>query len=256
MADFEAFFAEDQSGGLVYAHFTDGPVDSYGAAVDPLRLYFLVASAYRDPEKEIRPGVTTALLRNALLGDPLPRDLLARAIRRNRVDRSSRDAPVPYARAALLKLILASQGMPMSDMESLNPNPQFDDLGDRTAYHCGRLLAELEAIQRAALGQVNATLTDRYYGAVFSTPANIFPSLLRGARSHLAKLRKQSSGTYTALDTSLESILVHLTTFPKTLSMPQQGLFALGFYHQRALNRAAAKAGKAAKSTPTAGATL
>jgi len=212
-------------------------VDPYGEVGRPLGVYGLAASAYRDAAKEMLPAVTTSLTRVALYGGKLPLDLLARLVRRNRVEQD-----VTYYRAALIKLILTTQNaqFAMLPMESLNPEPELQS-EDRPAYHCGRLLAELEATQRAALGKINASLTDRYYGAASSNPASAFPPLMRGARAHLSKLRKNQSGTYNALEERIEEITSHLSDFPKTMTMQNQGLFALGYYHQRAANRAAAK---------------
>lgn len=220
-------------------------VDPYGETGRPLGVYNLAASAYRDAAKEMLPAVTTALTRVALHGGKLPLDLLARLVRRNRVEQD-----VTYYRAALIKLILTTQNEQFAiiPMESLNPDPKLQP-EDRSAYHCGRLLAELEATQRAALGKINASLTDRYYGAASSNPASAFPPLMRGARAHLSKLRKNQSGTCNALEERLEEITSHLDSFPKTMTMQNQGLFALGYYHQRAANRAAAKAAIASKQT-------
>ncbi len=39
----------------------------------------------------------------------------------------------------------------------------------------------------------------------------------------------------------------NLGSYPKTLTMERQGLFALGYYHQRARNRAAARAASEAR---------
>ena len=219
-------------------------VDPYGEDVRPLGVYALAASAYRDAAKEMLPAVTTALTRVALYGGKLPLDLLARLVRRNRVEQD-----VTYSRAALIKLILTTQDeqFAMLPMEKLNPEPELQP-EDRSAYHCGRLLAELEATQRAAIGKINASLTDRYYGAASSNPATAFPPLMRGARAHLSKLRKNQAGTCNALEERIEEITSHLSDFPKTLTMQHQGLFALGYYHQRAANRAAAKSAIASKS--------
>ena len=218
-------------------------VDLYGEMGKPLGVYWLAASAYRDAAKEMLPAVTTALTRVALSGGKLPNDLLSRLVRRNRTEQE-----VTYPRAALIKLILTTQNeqFAMLPMENLNPEPVLQ-LEDRTAYHCGRLLAELEATQRAALGKINASLTDRYYGAASSNPASAFPPLMRGARAHLSKLRKNQSGTCNALEERIEEITSHLTDFPKTMTMQNQGLFALGYYHQRAANRAVAKSALASK---------
>ena len=220
-------------------------VDPYGEDGRPLGVYALAASAYRDAGKEMLPSVTTALTRVALYGGKAPLDLLARLVRRNRVEQD-----VTYSRAALIKLILTTQDeqFAMLPMEKLNPEPELQP-EDRSAYHCGRLLAELEATQRAALGKINASLTDRYYGAASSNPATAFPPLMRGARAHLSKLRKSQSGTCNALEERIEEITSHLSDFPRTLTMQNQGLFALGYYHQRAANRAAAKSAIASKQT-------
>ena len=218
-------------------------IDSYGEEGKPLSVYRLAASAYRDPAKEMLPAVTTSLTRVALYGGKVSLDLLARLVRRNHVEQD-----VTYSRAASIKLILTTQNeqFGMLPMENLNPDPELQP--KEPAYHCGRLLAELEATQRAALGKINATLTDRYYGAASSNPASAFPPLMRGARAHLSKLRKNQAGTCNALEERIEEITSHLITgFPKTLTMQNQGLFALGYYHQRAANRAAAKSAIASK---------
>jgi len=69
------------------------------------------------------------------------------------------------------------------------------DLDNREpGYLLGRLLAVIDHVQQDALGGVNATLVDRYYGSASSTPAVVFPGLLRRSQHHFAKLRKESPG--------------------------------------------------------------
>ena len=65
---------------------------------------------------------------------------------------------------------------------------------------------------------------------------------MRGAQPHLAKLERDRPGAYHALQQRLEEVMAGLEGFPKTLDMESQGLFALGFYHQRAHDRARARA--------------
>lgn len=118
------------------------------------------------------------------------------------------------------------------------------------AYLCGRLLAVLEAIQREAIPGARATITDRFFGTASSAPASVFGRLIRGAQPHLARLRKDRRGTYEALEKRLEEVQQNLALFPKTLTLQEQGLFGLGYYHQRAADRAAAIAYKQARSEP------
>lgn len=106
------------------------------------------------------------------------------------------------------------------------------------AYLCGRLFAVLEDIQRAAIPGAGSTITDKYFGTASSAPASVFVNLLRTAQHHLGKLRKEKEGAFHGLNKRLEEVLGELTEFPKTLSLEQQGYFSLGYYHQRAHDRA------------------
>jgi CRISPR-associated protein Csd1 len=105
------------------------------------------------------------------------------------------------------------------------------------AYHLGRLLAVLEQVQRAALPGVNATIIDRYFGTASSAPAGVFGRLMRGAQPHLSRLERDRPATFHALQRRMEEVCGNLEGFPRTLTLEQQGLFALGYYHQRAHDR-------------------
>ena len=223
-------------------------INNDGEIGKPLGLYTLAASVYRDPGKEMQSTVPTALIRHALHGSRLADDLLVKLVRRNRAEQD-----ITYPRAVFIKLILISQGkIAMPEMESLNLNPKLEGQ-EKAAYHCGRLLAELEAVQRSALGNINASLVDRYYGAASSTPAKAFSPLFRGVQSHLGKLRKNAPGINKLREEHLEEIMSHFNEgkLPNTLNVGSQAIFALGYYHQRAANRAAMNAAKAAKAAKT-----
>ncbi len=118
---------------------------------------------------------------------------------------------------------------------------------DEPAYLCGRLLATLEAVQRVALPGINSTITDRYFGSASAAPASVFGRLIRGSQAHLSKLRRDSPGAHYRLQEQLEDVQAGLEAFPKTLSLEQQALFGLGYYHQKAHDRAAARAAKEAR---------
>lgn len=213
-------------------------VDSRGEPGEPLGLFPLAAGAYRDAGKEMTPQVPAALVRAAIKGGRVPEDLLSRAVRRNRAE-----GDVNRQRAALMKLVLIYGGEDMAEtLEELNP--QVED----PAYHCGRLLAELEELQKAAIPGVKATIVDRYYGAASSTPASVFGTLMRNHNAHVGKIRKERPGVGMAIQDRIGEITEKIGAhFPTTLTMRQQAVFALGFYHQRAHNRAEAKAAREAR---------
>ncbi len=205
-----------------------------GSEGSPYGLYPLAASLVRDPRQDLPPNVPKVLLKAALQGGPLPSWLLFQAIRRNRAEQQ-----LTRPRAALIKMVLLSQ----------KKNSQEDDMvrlaedNLNPAYLCGRLLAVLEQVQFQAVSP-KATLIDRFFGTASTAPASVFPRLVRGAQAHLGKLRKEKFGAYTALQGRLEAVMGNLSGFPKILTLEEQGWFSLGYYHQRAWDRAQAKARK------------
>jgi len=222
-------------------------VDRDGAEGKPFGLYALAVSTLpsrmRDPNevrRELPPNVPHALLHTALKGGPLPMGLLFQAVKRSRAEQR-----VTRSRAALIKMVLLSQQPFLSPEENIMV--QLDTENRNPAYLCGRLLAVLEAVQRAAIPGANTTITDRFFGAASTAPASVFGPLLRGARSHLSKLRKERRGTFEALERKLDEIHSGLAGFPKILSLEQQGYFNLGYYHQRAADRAGAIAYRQAR---------
>ena len=213
--------------------------DPSGGHPQPLSVYALASSTVRKT-KDLAPTVPRALVRAAISGTPLPMSLAYQAVRRNRAEQK-----VTWQRAALIKLVLASQRPPdpthikedsMTALDPDHPDP---------AYHCGRLLAALDSAQRAAMPGVNATIVDRFYGAASSAPATVFGKLIRGAQPHLAKLAKP---TRVAIERRIGETCEQIGDFPRTLNLEQQALFALGYYHQRSHDIAQAKERKAAKT--------
>jgi CRISPR-associated protein Csd1 len=204
-------------------------VESDGSEGRPIGLFPLASSLVRDARKDLSPNTPKVLLRTALHGGPLPSGLLFEAVKRNRAEQA-----LTRPRAALIKMVFLSQ---LNDFEE-GYMEKLDLENKSPAYLCGRLLAELEALQYAALGKTNTTVTGRFYGTASSAPASVFGRLMRGAQAHLAKLRTAKPGTHEALQQKLEEIQSGLASYPLVLTLEEQGLFALGYYHQRAQDRA------------------
>lgn len=108
--------------------------------------------------------------------------------------------------------------------------PMLDPDNNNAAYRLGRLFATLEKAQEEANPDLNATIRDRYYGAASSTPVTVFTTLLRLKNSHLKKLSPARARWF---ETLLGEILAPVHDFPRQLPLPDQGRFALGYYHQR-----------------------
>ncbi len=228
--------------------------DAYTGEPRWFALWELVRATTNKKSKKEEPSaqVIQALLHLALYGGPLPAWLLYQAVRRTRAEQG-----VSAAQAALIKTVLltwhqesaeassSAQKGEDTTMTETHDLAELDRNNRAPAYLCGRLLAELEALQRAALGDISATVVDRYFGTASSAPASVFGRLLRGAQPHLGKLRREREGTYRAIDARLQEILSGLPSFPAMLKLRDQGLFALGYYHQKADNTRARKARQA-----------
>ena len=219
--------------------------DPEGAHPRPLSLFQLAASTVRDARRDLPVTTPRSLFRAALSATPLPLELAFQAVRRCRAEQG-----VTRPRAALIKLVLLSREttLPKEDymvaLETEHSSP---------AYHCGRLLAVIEDVQRAALPGVNATIVDRYYGAASSTPAVVFGALLRGAQPHLARLERDRPGAYINLQRRLEEVMARIGDWPATLPLREQALFSLGYYHQRAHGRAEMASRRAGRDAESGG---
>ncbi len=136
-----------------------------------------------------------------------------------------------YARMGLLKAYHIRKGGSMSTaLDPQHPSP---------AYHCGRLMCLLAQVQEASTdSEINAGVVQRYYGAASSTPALVLGRLTRLSQHHLSKLAKDAPGLAYWFNTQLAQVWSALgPSLPRTLSLEEQSLFALGFYQQLAQSR-------------------
>lgn len=98
-------------------------------------------------------------------------------------------------------------------------------------YTIGRLFAVYEAAQEKANPGINATIRDKYFNSVAATPAHILPTLNNLYHKHLRKMDKGSQVYFEKQVSELLAILGD--TMPTRLSLPEQGAFQLGYYHQQ-----------------------
>jgi len=210
-------------------------VDWDGSPGRPLGIREMALSLYRKVD-DIPAWVIKDLVSAALHQTLLPDSILSLAVRRSQVS-GSEEPKVTHSRAAVIKAVL-SQNLPLEEAKNMT---ELNATSKNPAYLCGRLLAVLESVQRQAVPGIKGTLVGSFFGSASSAPASVFGNLLRLAQSHLEKLRKTNEPAYHALQTRIESILADLEAFPSTLSLREQALFCLGYYHQRAADRKSAR---------------
>ncbi len=166
--------------------------------------------------KDVSPVLAGALTRAILTGGRYPQTLYQGVIGRIRADHR-----INYLRAAILKAVLQrnhKKEVPMS----------LDKERKEISYLLGRLFAVLEKAQLDALGKVNTTIKDRFFSAASATPASVFPRLLRLSQHHIEK----AEYGYVS-DRRIAGIMEHVDSFPAHMNLQDQGVFAIGYYHQK-----------------------
>lgn len=205
-------------------------VDKLKAHYDALRLR---RSSDKDPEfpavwqilrqtgresKDIPPLLSGPLMRSILTGSRYPQGLFNAVLNRIRADHD-----ITFLRVAIFKAFLIRNhqlDIPMS----------LDTTRTEPAYLLGRLFAALEKTQEDALPGINATIRDRFYSAASATPGTVFPRLLRTYQHWLSKLE---GGYKVNRERMVQQIMSGMNDMPSHLPLEGQGLFAIGYYHQR-----------------------
>lgn len=193
----------------------------------PSLFRLLAACAVLRKADNIPPNLGGDVMRAILSGTAFPASWLNAAVQRCRAEQN-----VIYLRAAGIKACL-NRNLRSRPNHALEKEllPMLDPENSSPAYRLGRLFATLEKIQEEASPGLNATIRERFYGAASSTPVSVFTTLLRLKNHHLAKLTNR--GRAINFERLIGEIMGGLSDFPKHLTLPDQGRFALGYYHQR-----------------------
>lgn len=217
---------------LEIAHLSDKQIQH------PPAWMLVKETAAQGKGENIPPLLAGELARAILTGQPYPRILLTAVVSRIRADKQ-----VSYLRAALIKAYLSRQyrlSEPFrKDPRNMEVTVSLDTQSNNPAYRLGRLFAVLEDLQRAALPGIKATIRDKYLSSASSAPRASFPYLLRNAQNHYNTLRKQEgkgglAGFFDKLVGDVTNGIDAQAGFPPNLNMEEQGLFFLGYYHQKA----------------------
>ncbi len=206
----------------------------------------------RDTDGKPRQDDSTKAKLNKLVGD-LGRAVLAghgypQSLLPLVLDRLRSDGATTPNRIGLIKAVLNSEyrrregetrEIPMSVDESI------DDIG----YVLGRLFAVLESMQevsRGVQGKDQPTIRDRFAGAASTTPGTVFPYLLGLEKAHERKAKRERPGLAHSLAQKIAELVVKVdggTGFPRQMDPHQQGLFYIGYYHERQSRFAKGEAG-------------
>lgn len=203
-----------------------------GKAWDPIPLWKLLDATVppKAKDKTASPPMTGATFRSILNGGFYPVSLYQSVIRRIKAEQDDADSNQPHyklteTRAAIIKAYLIKN-------KGRKITVALNESSEDTAYVLGRIFSVWEQIQEAANPGLNSTIKDRYFNAACATPTAVFSKLQVLSNHHLRKIEKGREVYFEKKLTELMSKLHGGEALPKTLSLDEQGMFILGYYHQ------------------------
>lgn len=172
------------------------------------------------------PLLGGALMRAILEGTRYPESLLSAIINRVQMERS-----INYLRAAAIKAVLTRN-------HQLTITAMLDPTNTQPAYLLGRRFAVLEKIQEEGYreqsgGFLDKTIRDTYFSAACATPASVFPRLEQLSTHHRRHLNPGRKIQFDQLLGDISWPLSPKSPIPTSQNLKDQGLFILGYYHQR-----------------------
>lgn len=178
----------------------------------------------KSKNKSASPLLAGEVLRSVLQNARYPESLFSQVQMRIRAESDINRGKAAIIKAYLMKNHITNERYKEVTTVKLNEETTY------APYVLGRLFSILEAIQDAANPGINTTIRDRYFNSACCTPAVVFPQLIRLCQSHLKKIGGGLSVNY---QKQLQNVMGMIReNYPARLSLPDQGVFQLGYYHQ------------------------
>lgn len=210
----------------------------------------LQSIASQGDNDNIPASLAAQFMRAALTGTLYPYALLTMAMERARAESGKSewlDLQRRDARAALIKAVLNRRHRLQPSPQSQEVREHMDPNNTNPGYVLGCLMAVLERLQQEALGDVNASVIDKYFSGASAAPRATFDRLMKNARHHVKKAKDgDSPGFVYRLERLIDQLMTHINVdhkvaaktfrpigFPLSLSIEQQGLFVIGYHHMR-----------------------
>lgn len=166
------------------------------------------------------------LLNAVLFGHPYPIELFVCC------QKQAMKEPIHWSQASVLKAYHL-HSLPKNDDRRECCSVGLNETCTDTAYLLGRLFACHEKIQANAKeleGKKAINLHERYFSSAMATPRPIFAVLSSINNIYLKKLPKAHQIFF---EKKIGEIKDQITEYPSQLSLTDQSMFDLGYYHQR-----------------------
>jgi CRISPR-associated protein Csd1 len=218
-------------------HYADMQIDkSFDTPSSPISIRWLLEETVSNlsKNKNASPVLTDAFVRAILNDAPYPASMyyaLLNRIRADMDDTKKRIYKITHPRAALIKAYLIRKYreedyQPFQNELTISLNQESVN----PAYVLGRVFAIIEKVQKDAIG--GELLRNRYFTAVCASPTRIFPALLKDLERNARKAPYGFKMQGLALKI-LRSLGDETQAIPEHFSLDEQGIFVLGYYHQR-----------------------
>lgn len=196
-----------------------------------LPLWKLLSATVNPNAKDKTPNAAMAgaVARAVFSGGRYPASLLECTFLRIKAERN-----ITRERAAIIKAYYLRNPNEKCPKEVLTVS--LNENSKNIPYTLGRLFSVYEEIQEKANLRnpgnpgINTTIKDRYFGSAAAMPATVFPILSNLAQKHLRKLSDEQRVYLDKKVMTLKSVLGE--QYPAHMSLPEQGSFDLGYYHQ------------------------
>lgn len=183
----------------------------------------------KSKDKTQNSAMAGAVARAVFSGGRYPASLLECTFLRIKAERN-----ITRERAAIIKAYYLRNPNEKCPKEVLTVS--LNENSKNIPYTLGRLFSVYEEIQKEANLRnpgnpgINTTIKERYFGSAAAMPATVFPILSNLAQKHLRKLSDEQRVCLDKKVMTLKSVLGE--QYPAHMSLPEQGSFDLGYYHQ------------------------
>lgn len=181
----------------------------------------------KSDDKAISPVLGGLLMRSILNNTPYPIPMYNATVNRAKIGDSINYARAGFIKACLIRMARA-RGKHEEEMITVGLNKENTNV----SYHLGRLFAVLESTQKNANPNIKRTIRDSYFSSAASTPSIVYPVLLKLHQHHLSKINSEKPGLGVNISKSMDEVMSSIARFPANLTLEEQGMFMLGYYHQ------------------------
>jgi CRISPR-associated protein Csd1 len=225
------FFIQEEFGSLltnILRHFQDIQIEKqFKSEFDNISIWKLLNETVSptSKDKSASPLLAGSVMRAILTGTSYPTELFNAVMIRLRAEKNINYYKVSIIKGYLKRCKNISKYKEVLSV-SLNVN------SSNRPYVLGRLFAVLEKAQQDANPGISTTIKDRYFTSACATPANVFPVLLKLSSHHISKAEFGYLSDI-RLKEVMDLLNVNDNPFPKYIPLEDQGIFVLGYYHQK-----------------------